>query len=201
MSRRIIFKLKTSDSRNKLINKLDNWLNGYENIEKILKEEECYWNSNQLQTFIKIKELIEEQDSDWKKERKKDYAQQEINKLKAEQVIYEMNNDWKEVSKIRNKISQLAYYLNPIQTNQITPLDILQAKQFPLNQIFRTTRKETDREWCNCPFHQEKTASMCIYMKENRFHCFGCGEHGDSIKAIMKLESLSYYEAIRRLIS
>ena len=106
MSRRIIFKLKTSDSRNKLINKLDNWLNGYENIEKILKEEECYWNSNQLQTFIKIKELIEEQDSDWKKERKKDYAQQEINKLKAEQVIYEMNNDWKEVSKIRNKISQ-----------------------------------------------------------------------------------------------
>lgn len=200
-SRRIIFNLKTSDSKDSFLAKLDSWLDRYEDLERYLKQEEYYWNSQQLETFIKIKELGEQQDIIWKQDRKREYCEHEIEKLKGVLLVQEMNNQFDEASKTRNKISQLSFYLNPIQRNQITPIDILQAKQFPINQLLRSVRKEGDREWCLCPFHKEKTPSMCIYVKSNKFHCFGCGEHGDSISAVMKLEGLSYYDAIRRLIN
>ena len=29
-----------------------------------------------------------------------------------------------------------------------------------------------------CVFHEEKTPSMVLILKRNRFHCFGCGEDG-----------------------
>lgn len=50
-----------------------------------------------------------------------------------------------------------------------------------------------------CPFHSEKTPSFTVSRQKQFFHCFGCGEGGDVISFLMKRESLSYPEAIRRL--
>lgn len=50
-----------------------------------------------------------------------------------------------------------------------------------------------------CPFHSEKTPSFTVSRQKQFFHCFGCGEGGDVISFIMKRESLSYPQAIRRL--
>lgn len=50
-----------------------------------------------------------------------------------------------------------------------------------------------------CPFHHEKTPSFIVSAQRNNYHCFGCGEHGDAISFIMKIENLSYIEAIRFL--
>jgi len=44
-----------------------------------------------------------------------------------------------------------------------------------------------------CPFHEDKTPSFAI--KENRFRCWGCGAHGDSIDFIRALKGLSLPEA------
>ncbi|MBR5495821.1 MAG: DNA primase, partial [Oscillospiraceae bacterium] len=52
---------------------------------------------------------------------------------------------------------------------------------------------------CLCPFHSEKTASMVVYSNTQSFYCFGCGAGGDVITFIMKIENLSYIEAIRFL--
>jgi hypothetical protein len=30
-----------------------------------------------------------------------------------------------------------------------------------------------------CPFHKEKTPSLCVSNKKNKFYCFGCGVSGD----------------------
>ena len=50
-----------------------------------------------------------------------------------------------------------------------------------------------------CPFHNEKTPSFMVSRERNSFHCFGCGERGDAISFIMKLENLEYVEALKFL--
>lgn len=48
-----------------------------------------------------------------------------------------------------------------------------------------------------CPFHSEKTPSMKIYKKD--YHCFGCGEHGDTITFVQKMFNLSFQEALKKI--
>lgn len=52
---------------------------------------------------------------------------------------------------------------------------------------------------CNCPFHLEKTPSCVVYQDTQSFYCFGCGAGGDVITFIMKIENLTYIEAVRFL--
>ncbi|MDD2828371.1 MAG: DNA primase [Sulfuricurvum sp.] len=52
-----------------------------------------------------------------------------------------------------------------------------------------------------CPFHDEKSASFMVNPQRQRYHCFGCGVDGDSIKFTMEYEKLSYPEAIEKLAS
>ena len=48
-----------------------------------------------------------------------------------------------------------------------------------------------------CMFHNEKTPSMKIFEKD--YHCFGCGEHGDTITFVQKLFNLSFQEALKKI--
>lgn len=50
-----------------------------------------------------------------------------------------------------------------------------------------------------CPFHNEKTPSFSVSPQKGIFHCFGCGEGGNSISFLMKIENISFYEAMKRL--
>lgn len=50
-----------------------------------------------------------------------------------------------------------------------------------------------------CPFHSEKTPSFTVSESKQLFHCFGCGEGGDLITFIMKMEGLSFVEAVKHL--
>lgn len=50
-----------------------------------------------------------------------------------------------------------------------------------------------------CPFHNEKTPSFIVNREKNNFHCFGCHEGGDAISFIMKMENISYIEAVKFL--
>ncbi|BCW95422.1 MAG: DNA primase [Fimbriimonadales bacterium] len=50
-----------------------------------------------------------------------------------------------------------------------------------------------------CPFHTEKTPSFHVSPALNRFHCFGCGASGDAFAFLMRMEGLSFREAMRRL--
>lgn len=52
---------------------------------------------------------------------------------------------------------------------------------------------------CNCPFHSEKTPSCTIFMETQSFYCFGCGAGGDVVTFIMKIENLSFPEAVTLL--
>lgn len=53
--------------------------------------------------------------------------------------------------------------------------------------------------WARCPFHIEKTPSFSINEDGQYYHCFGCGESGDVITFVEKMESISTGDAIKRL--
>ncbi len=52
-----------------------------------------------------------------------------------------------------------------------------------------------------CPFHAEKTPSFSINDEKGFFHCFGCGEGGNVFKFLMRVENLSFPEAVRKVAS
>lgn len=60
--------------------------------------------------------------------------------------------------------------------------------------------KRAGRTWkALCPFHSEKTPSFVVFPATGRWHCFGCGEGGDAFSFLMKIENLSFVEALSRL--
>lgn len=50
-----------------------------------------------------------------------------------------------------------------------------------------------------CPFHSEKTPSFSVSESKQIFKCFGCSSGGDVITFIMKIEHLSFIEAVKFL--
>ena len=50
-----------------------------------------------------------------------------------------------------------------------------------------------------CPFHADKTPSFSVNDDIGVFHCFGCGESGDVIDFVRKLDGLSFTEARKAL--
>ena len=50
-----------------------------------------------------------------------------------------------------------------------------------------------------CPFHDEKTPSFHIRPHIGRWHCFGCGEGGDVISFVERIEHVSFVEAVEIL--
>lgn len=47
-----------------------------------------------------------------------------------------------------------------------------------------------------CPFHNERTPSFFISEEGNYYKCFGCGDAGDAITFIEKIENVNFIEAI-----
>jgi DNA primase len=60
-------------------------------------------------------------------------------------------------------------------------------------------KKKGQNHFGLCPFHNEKTPSFSVNTQKQIFHCFGCGEGGNSISFIMKVESLSFVESAKYL--
>ena len=53
--------------------------------------------------------------------------------------------------------------------------------------------------WGLCPFHGEKTPSFSVTPELGIFKCFGCGEGGDAISFLMKINNQSFNDVIKDL--
>lgn len=52
----------------------------------------------------------------------------------------------------------------------------------------------------HCPFHSgDRDASLKIYPATDSWYCFGCGEGGDVIDFVAKMDRCSFAEALKRL--
>jgi len=50
-----------------------------------------------------------------------------------------------------------------------------------------------------CPFHQERTPSFIVTPARGTFKCFGCGEGGDAITFVQRMDNLDFVGAIETL--
>src|SRR5665213_787904 len=48
-----------------------------------------------------------------------------------------------------------------------------------------------------CPFHKEKSGSFSVNVAKRFYYCFGCHETGDVFTFIMKMDNVSFPEAVR----
>lgn len=48
-----------------------------------------------------------------------------------------------------------------------------------------------------CPFHNDRHTSL--FVADDHYHCYACGEHGDVIDFTSKLYGLSLYDAAKKL--
>ncbi len=50
-----------------------------------------------------------------------------------------------------------------------------------------------------CPFHDERSPSFHVSPAKGLWYCFGCGEGGDTIDFVMRVDLLSFAEAVEKL--
>ena len=72
------------------------------------------------------------------------------------------------------------------------PIEQVVGKYVPLKKAGRVFKGL-------CPFHNEKTPSFTVNPERGIYKCFGCGEGGDIFDFTMKLEGLSFPEALKLL--
>ena len=75
--------------------------------------------------------------------------------------------------------------------NRLDILDVVQSRV--------VLKKRGTNYWGCCPFHNEKTPSFCVSPQKGIFKCFGCGEGGDAISFLMKINNQSFNEVIKDL--
>lgn len=50
-----------------------------------------------------------------------------------------------------------------------------------------------------CPFHADGTPSFIVDPRDDHWHCFGCGAHGDVLDFVRRVERLDFRQALARL--
>jgi DNA primase len=73
------------------------------------------------------------------------------------------------------------------------------AEILPLVEDYVRLRKAGGTYKGLCPFHQEKTPSFTVSPARGTFKCFGCGEGGDAIAFVEKMEQVDFVGAIEAL--
>lgn len=75
--------------------------------------------------------------------------------------------------------------------NRLDIIDVVQSRVI--------LKKSGANYWGCCPFHNEKTPSFSVNPQKGIFKCFGCGEGGDAISFLMKINSQSFNDVIKEL--
>ncbi|MFK7758924.1 MAG: DNA primase [Phycisphaerales bacterium] len=62
------------------------------------------------------------------------------------------------------------------------------------------TLKPKGREYvCLCPFHDDRSPSMCVVPAKQIFHCFACGAGGDVFTFVQRYHSMDFREGLTYL--
>ena len=73
------------------------------------------------------------------------------------------------------------------------------AEILPLVEDYVRLRKAGGTYKGLCPFHQERTPSFTVTPARGTYKCFGCGEGGDAISFVERMEQVDFVGAIESL--
>lgn len=121
-----------------------------------------------------------------------EFPQDEKRKIRISLLIERMKKakEEKDITYLRSLVREYQVLMGLMQ--DITPEDVLRAKEYPITDFLKSRHG-----MASCPFHTDKNPSMNI--KNNFYYCHSCGETGDVISLVMKLENLTFAQAIKRL--
>ena len=60
-------------------------------------------------------------------------------------------------------------------------------------------KKKGKNYWGCCPFHGEKTPSFSVNPEKGFFYCFGCQNGGNVFNFLMKVENITFFDAVKLL--
>lgn len=129
-----------------------------------------------------------------------------VNRLKgtAEKYIGDnVNEEWviPMLRKLKKVETEIEGWTAPVyESDWFSQGDLDRARETDCTEYLDIKRKDHTRSWALCPFHTEKTPSFCVFQDSNKYHCFGCGEHGDSISLVKKLYNLEFKEAVNFIL-
>ncbi len=80
-------------------------------------------------------------------------------------------------------------------TDTIAKIDLLDYMENDLNFVRRGDKYAT-----HCPFHEDKTPSLMVDIKTNRYRCYSCGRRGDIVNWLRDYEDLNFTEAFQKVM-
>ena len=76
-------------------------------------------------------------------------------------------------------------------------------KNIPIGSLFspseRKNRVMHNKQFFSCPKHEDKTPSLCWYIKDNRAYCFSCQGSFDVVDVMMAKEKCDFKTALNLL--
>ncbi|HOW88831.1 MAG TPA: DNA primase [Elusimicrobiales bacterium] len=84
---------------------------------------------------------------------------------------------------------------HPLSDSVRAKLDIVDV----VRDYIPSLRKAGRNYKAACPFHDEKTPSFTVSQDKQIYYCFGCNEGGDMFKFVMKIDGLTFVEALKKL--
>lgn len=145
-------------------------------LNRALREEEAAYDSHKVQT--EMREWVETIPG---------RNNIRIQAIKEQLIDAKTNPHRHDVQKLLREVR----ILKGTQTT-LTPEMIARAREFPITNLI-----ENKRDTAICPFHNEKTPSL--YLKNNFYHCFGCGANGDTIDLVMHTKGFTFKQAVEYL--
>lgn len=147
-----------------------------ESLNRTLREEEAAYDSHTIQTEVRV----------WANTIP-DKNNIRIEAIKGQLIDAKTNPHRHDVQKLLREVR----ILKGTQTTLTTEM-IARAREFPITDLI-----ENKRDTAICPFHSEKTPSL--YLKNNFYHCFGCGANGDTIDLVMHTKGFTFKQAVEYL--
>ena len=81
----------------------------------------------------------------------------------------------------------------------LTEIDIVEILEDEYDLYFQESSGDWFNTNCPLPGHEDSSPSFGANRLTGAFHCFGCGESGDLLAFIRKMEGLSFKQGLERL--
>jgi DNA primase len=94
--------------------------------------------------------------------------------------------------------SELSRVVGPID-DEVERLKSLVAIEDVIARYVPLRRGGQNYLVARCPFHEDRNPSFVVYPQTQSFYCFGCREHGDVLSFLMRMEHLTFPEALNVL--